>query len=107
MFFKEKKKQTNRVGMGPRRSEQLSNRGNPRRFSVGGAAWNWRCYMELGVLSPDRTGSSAERQEIALRFVNHTHPKKHPQMTPSACPFYYRLSDSGQRRRHREGLWAG
>ena len=43
------------MGVGTRRSEQLSNRGNPRRFSVGalygtgGAAWNWGCCLELEV----------------------------------------------------------
>ena len=47
-------------------------------LGTGDAAWNWRCSMELGVLCPDRTGSSAERQEIALRFVNHTPPKTSP-----------------------------
>ena len=34
--------------------------------------------MELGMPCPDRTGSSAERQEIALRFVNHTPPNTSP-----------------------------
>lgn len=62
--------------------------------------------MELGVLSPDRTGSSAERQEIALRFVNHT-PQKHPQMTPSACPFYWSSQTVANARGHREAYGQG
>lgn len=62
----------NGEGMDPRNPEQLS-RGAPRRSSVG-------------ALHPGRTGSSAERQEIASGSVNHT-PCKNSQMTPSALPF--------------------
>ena len=58
------------MGMGPRRSEQLSNRGNPRRFSVGGAAWNWGCCFTWRVFKIQHTVACATAS--FLLWLNNT-----------------------------------